>query len=162
MDTLASLNHSVWDCKYHVVFIPKCRRRTLYGELRRHLGDVVRQLALQKESRIEEGHLLPDHVHMVIAIAPKYAVAQAVDTSRGGVRSIWRGCMGNGSAISWGNISGRVATSYRLWAGTNESSGNIFGSRNRRTRAWTSSGCEMSAATVTVALGRAGRVSDPP
>ena len=55
MDTLASLNHSVWDCKYHVVFIPKCRRRTLYGELRRHLGEVFRQLALQKESRIEEG-----------------------------------------------------------------------------------------------------------
>ncbi len=53
MDTLASLNHSVWNCKYHVVFIPKYRRRILYGELRRHLGDVFRQLALQKEARIE-------------------------------------------------------------------------------------------------------------
>ena len=68
MDTLESLNHSVWDCKYHVVFIPKCRRRTLYAELRRHLGEVFRKLAAQKESRIEEGHLLPDHVHMLIAI----------------------------------------------------------------------------------------------
>ena len=58
MDTLASLNHSVWDCKYHVVFIPKCRRRTLYGELRQHLGEVFRQLALAEESRIDEGHLL--------------------------------------------------------------------------------------------------------
>jgi putative transposase len=83
MDTLASLNHSVWDCKYHVVFIPKCRRRTLYGELRRHLGDVFRQLARQKESRIEEGHLLPDHVHMLIAIPPKYAVAQVIGFIKG-------------------------------------------------------------------------------
>ena len=83
MDTLASLNHSVWDCKYHVVFIPKCRRRTLYGELRRHLGDVFRQLARQKESRIEEGHLLSDHVHMLIASPPKYAVAQVVGFIKG-------------------------------------------------------------------------------
>lgn len=83
MDTLASLNHSVWDCKYHVVFIPKCRRRTLYAELRRHLGEVFRQLALQKESRIDEGHLLADHVHMLIAIPPKYAVAQVVAFIKG-------------------------------------------------------------------------------
>jgi putative transposase len=83
MDTLASLNHSVWDCKYHVVFIPKCRRRTLYGDLRRHLGEVFRQLAHQKESRIEEGHLLADHVHMLIAIPPKYAVAQVVGFIKG-------------------------------------------------------------------------------
>jgi REP-associated tyrosine transposase len=83
MDTRASLNHSVWDCKYHVVFIPKCRRRTLYGELRRHLGEVFRQLALRKESRIEEGHLLSDHVHMLIAIPPKYAVAQVVGFIKG-------------------------------------------------------------------------------
>jgi putative transposase len=83
MDTLASLNHSVWDCKYHVVFIPKCRRRTLYAELRRHLGEVFRQLALQKESRIEEGHLLSDHVHMLIAIPPKHAVAQVVGYIKG-------------------------------------------------------------------------------
>ena len=73
----------MWDCKYHVVFIPKCRRRTLYGELRRHLGEVFRQLALQKESRIDEGHLLLDHVHMLIAIPPKYAVAQVVGFIKG-------------------------------------------------------------------------------
>ena len=83
MDTLASLNHSVWDCTVPVVFIPKCRRRTLYGELRRHLGEVFRQLALQKESRIDEGHLLVDHVHMLIAIPPKYAVAQVVGFIKG-------------------------------------------------------------------------------
>lgn len=81
MDTLASLNHSVWECKYHVVFIPKYRRRTLYGELRRHLGEVFRQLAQQKESRIEDGHLLPDH--MLIAIPPKYAVSQVIGFIKG-------------------------------------------------------------------------------
>ena len=83
MDTLESLNHSVWDCKYHVVFIPKCRRKTLYGELRQYLGEVFRRLARQTESRIEEGHLLPDHVHMLIALPPKYAVAQVVGFIKG-------------------------------------------------------------------------------
>lgn len=83
MDTFESLNHSVWECKYHVVFIPKCRRRTLYVELRRHLGEVFRRLAQQKESRIEEGHLLADHVHMLIAIPPKHAVAQVVGFIKG-------------------------------------------------------------------------------
>src|SRR6478735_2886603 len=83
MDTVESLNHSVWDCKYHVVFIPKCRRKTPYGDLRRYLGEVFRRLAQQKESRIEEGHLLSDHVHMLIAIPPKYAVAQVVGFIKG-------------------------------------------------------------------------------
>lgn len=83
MDTFESLNHSVWDCKYHVVFIPKYRRKALYAELRRHLGEVFKKLATQKESRIEEGHLLPDHVHMLIAIPPKYAVAQVIGFIKG-------------------------------------------------------------------------------
>jgi hypothetical protein len=64
MDEYESLSHTKWDCKYHVIFIPKCRRRTIYVELRPHLGQVFRRLAQQKESRIEEGHLLADHVHM--------------------------------------------------------------------------------------------------
>jgi len=83
MDTFESLSHSVWECKYHVVFIPKCRRKTLYGQLRQHLGEVFRKLATQKESRIEEGHLLSDHVHMMIAIPPKYAVSQVVGFIKG-------------------------------------------------------------------------------
>ena len=65
------------------MFIPKCRRRALYGELRRHLGEVFKKLAAQKESRIEEGHLMPDHVHMMIAIPPKYAVSQVVGYIKG-------------------------------------------------------------------------------
>ena len=66
-----------------MVFILKCRRKSLYGELRRHLGEVFRQLAGQKESRIEEGHWMPDHVHMMIAIPPKHAVSQVVGYIKG-------------------------------------------------------------------------------
>jgi putative transposase len=77
------LNYTTWECKYHVVFIPKCRRKTLYLELRRHLGEVFRKLAEQKESKIEEGHLMPDHVHMLISIPPKYAVSQVVGFIKG-------------------------------------------------------------------------------
>jgi putative transposase len=83
MDEMESLSHTKWDCKYHVVFIPKCRRRVLYKELRRHMGEVFRRLAEQKESRIEEGHLLRDHVHMMIAIPPKYAVSQVIGFMKG-------------------------------------------------------------------------------
>jgi len=83
MDEYESLSHTRWDCKYHVVFIPKCCRKALYGELRRHLGEVFKKLAAQKESRIEEGHLMPDHVHMMIAIPPKYAVSQVVGYIKG-------------------------------------------------------------------------------
>jgi len=83
MDARKSLSHTVWECKYHVVFIPKCRRKTLYGALRKHLGDVFRQLAVQKEGRIEEGHLMPDHVHMMISIPPKYAVSQVIGYIKG-------------------------------------------------------------------------------
>lgn len=83
MDEYESLSHTKWDCKYHVVFIPKCRRKALYGELQRHLGEVFRKLAAQKESRIEKGHLMPDQVHMMIAIPPKYAVSQVVGYIKG-------------------------------------------------------------------------------
>lgn len=83
MDDKESLSHSKWDCKYHVVFIPKCRRHTLYKELRPHLGEVFRRLASQKESRIIEGHLMSDHVHMLISIPPKYSVAQVIGYIKG-------------------------------------------------------------------------------
>jgi len=83
MDEYQSLSHTKWECKYHVVFIPKYRRKVLYGQLRNHLGEVFRELARQKESRIEEGHLQVDHVHMVLSIPPKYAVAQVVGYLKG-------------------------------------------------------------------------------
>jgi len=83
MDECKSLSHSRWECKYHVVFIPKCRRKMLYLQLRRHLGEVFRRLAEQKESHIEEGHLLVDHVHMLISIPPKYAVSSVIGYIKG-------------------------------------------------------------------------------
>ena len=83
MDEYESLNHTQWECLYHVVFIPKCRRKTLYGQLRKYLGEVFRRLAEQKQSRVEEGHLMPDHVHMLLKIPPKYAVSQVVGYIKG-------------------------------------------------------------------------------
>src|SRR6204780_4823841 len=83
MNDYETLNHTTWDCKYHIVFIPKRRRKVLYQELRRHLGEVFRQFAAQKESKIEGGHLLPDHVHMLLSIPPKYAVSQVVGYIKG-------------------------------------------------------------------------------
>lgn len=83
MNEYQTLSHTKWECKYHVVFIPKCRRKTLYVELRKHLGEVFRRLAEQKECWIEEGHLMPDHVHMMIAIPPKYSVSQVVGYIKG-------------------------------------------------------------------------------
>src|ERR1700747_1311249 len=90
MDDYESLSHSKWECKYHVVFIPKCRRKTLYGELRQHLGEVFRRLAMQKECRVEEGHLMPDHVHMMISIPPKLSVFKCFGTMRAVLeRRLW-------------------------------------------------------------------------
>ncbi len=83
MDEYESLNHTKWECKYHVVFIPKCRRKALYTGLRRYLGEIFRRLAEQKGSRIEEGPLLPDPVHRMIAIPPKYAVSQVIGYIKG-------------------------------------------------------------------------------
>jgi putative transposase len=76
MNEYQTLSHTKWECKYHVVFIPKYRRKILYGQIRVGLGEVFRELARQKERQIEEGHLQADHVHMLVSIPPKYAVAQ--------------------------------------------------------------------------------------
>lgn len=83
MDDYASLSHTRWECKYHIVFVPKCRRKVLYGQIRKELGKVLAELASQKESCIETGSLQPDHVHMVISIPPKYSVAQVIGYIKG-------------------------------------------------------------------------------
>ena len=77
------LSHTKWECKYHVVWIPKYRRKALYGQLRQSLGEVFHDLARQKESRVLEGHLQPDHVHMLISIPPKHAVSHVVGYIKG-------------------------------------------------------------------------------
>ena len=78
-----SMSHSKWDCKYHVVFIPKRRRKAVFGNIRKHLGAIFHELARQKECQIIEGHLMPDNVHMCIAIPPKYAVASVIGFLKG-------------------------------------------------------------------------------
>src|SRR5260370_29705483 len=89
-----SLSHSKWDCKYHVVFVPKRRRKVIFGKTRQHLGPIFHALARQKECQIIEGHLMPDHVPMCIAIPPKHPVASVIGFLKGK------------SAISRANICG--------------------------------------------------------
>jgi putative transposase len=115
MDEYESLSHTKWECKYHVVFIPKCRRKTLYVGLRRHLGEVFRRLAEQKESRIEEGHLLSDHVHMLISIPPKYAVSQVVGFIKGKSAIHLARVYGERKRSFVDNIFGREDTSCPQW-----------------------------------------------
>ena len=78
MSTYESLSHSKWDCKYHVVFVPKRRKKTLYGKVRKFLGSVFHELASQRRSEILEGRMVQDHVHRLIRIPPKYSVAEVV------------------------------------------------------------------------------------
>jgi putative transposase len=82
------LNHATWDCKYHVVFTPNYRKKVLFGKIKQQLGQVFHDLARRKECRVEEGHLMADHVHMLISIPPKYAVAQTIGYLKG-KSSIW-------------------------------------------------------------------------
>ena len=82
-DTSQSLSHARWNCKYHVVFVPKRRRKTLYGTIRKALGAIFHELARQKECRIIEGHLMPDHVHICIEIPPKHSVASVIGFLKG-------------------------------------------------------------------------------
>ena len=83
MNDESSLSHTRWECKYHIVFIPKYRRKAIYKELRTHLGEVFRSLARRKECEVVEGHLLADHVHMLLSVPPKYAVSQIVGFIKG-------------------------------------------------------------------------------
>ena len=83
MKEYQSLAHTKWDCKYHVVFIPKKRKKAIFGAIRKHLGTVLHELASQKECHILEGHLMSDHVHMCISIPPKYSVSNVVGYIKG-------------------------------------------------------------------------------
>ena len=83
MEDIQSLCHTVWDCKYHVVWIPKYRKKVLYGKLRQELGPIIKELARQKESEVVEGKLVVDHVHVLLSVPPKYAVAQVIGFIKG-------------------------------------------------------------------------------
>ncbi len=83
MNNYETLKHTKWECKYHVVFIPKGRRKALFHQLRKDLGSVFRELAAQKECQVEEGHVMPDHVHMLLSVPPKYSVSQVMGFIKG-------------------------------------------------------------------------------
>ena len=83
MKDYQSLSHSRWDCKYHLVFIPKRRKKTIYGALRKHLGEIFHELARQRGCKIVEGHLMVDHVHICLSVPPKYAVSNVVGYIKG-------------------------------------------------------------------------------
>ena len=83
MNTYQSLSHTSWECKYHVVFIPKYRKKILYSQLKKHLGKIFKELASRIECTIEEGHICKDHVHILISIPPKHSVAKAIGFIKG-------------------------------------------------------------------------------
>ena len=83
MNDYEKLSHTMWECKYHVVFIPKYRKGSLFGTLKKELGMIFHRLAGQKESKIEEGHVMADHVHMMLSIPPKLAVSHVVGYIKG-------------------------------------------------------------------------------
>lgn len=83
MEEYQNLSHTKWQCKYYVIFVPKYRRRVLFGLIRRELGSVFRQLADHKGCTIDEGHIIPDHVHMLLNVPPKLAVSAVVGYIKG-------------------------------------------------------------------------------
>ncbi len=78
-----SLSHVRWGCKYHVIIIPKYRRKVFYGQLRRQIGTLLRELCRQKGVEVREGHSMPDHIHMCLSIPPKYSVAHTIGSLKG-------------------------------------------------------------------------------
>ena len=107
MNDALSLNHSRWECKYHIVWIPKYRKKTLYGQLRKYLGQVFKELARSRESEVLEGHMMPDHVHMLISIPPKYSVAHTIGLLKGKSAS---------EVMSFGTKRSRMVRGRSFWA----------------------------------------------
>ena len=141
MSDYRSLNHTKWECKYHVVFIPKCRRKVLYGKIRQHLGQVFHELAKQRESEIIEGHLCPDHVHMMIRIPPKYSVPEVMGYIKGkSAIHATRDFMA-GIRASRDTTSGHVDTSCRQWESMSAQSASTSASRKRTTKNVTNRNC---------------------
>ena len=83
MDDDLSLSHTRWNCKYHIVFIPKYRRKEIYGKLRSDIGQIIRQLCSYKDVEIMEAHAMPDHIHMLVRIPPKIAVSNFMGYLKG-------------------------------------------------------------------------------
>ena len=148
MDDYESLSHSKWECKYRVVFIPKWRRKTLYGELRKYLGEVFRKLAEPKESRIEEGHVLPEQVQRMISIPPKYGEAQVIGFIKGKSAIHLARVYGGGKQNFVGQNFWGADILFRPWGEMKLWSESISASRRKRTSAWIRSTCGAERAAV--------------
>jgi len=108
MGNVQSLSYSKWECIYHITWIPKYRKKKIYKELRRYLAEIFREPAKQKECKVMEGHLMPDHVHMIMSISSKYAVAQIIGFIKGKSAIQMQGILLGVRRILQANISGRV------------------------------------------------------
>src|SRR5215471_1656668 len=129
-----NLRHTRWECKYHVVFIPKYRKKNVYGWVRRELGPIIRDLARQKESIVEEGHLMAEHVHMLLSIPPKYSVSGVVGFIKGkSAIAIARNFMDRAKNFVGQNFWARDTTCQR-WGGTKRGSESTSESKRKKTR----------------------------
>ena len=135
-----SLSHSKWDCKYHVVFVPKRRRKAIFGQARRQLGAIFHVLARQKECQIIEGHLMLDHVHMCIAIPLKHPVASVIGFLKG-KSAIAIARLSRKERNFTASISGLEVTPYRR-SGSNWSR-SVSTSASRRPRMATTEASEV-------------------
>ena len=140
------LSHTRWDCKYHIVFIPKRRKKAIFGSLRRHLGEIFRELARHKEAEVVEGHLMPDHVHMCVSIPPKVAVANVVGYIKGkSAITIARKFTGRQRNFTGEVFWARAGSSCPRWGWARRWFERTSARRRARTRATTrrSSGCRQ-------------------
>ncbi|MDR0629667.1 MAG: IS200/IS605 family transposase [Treponema sp.] len=78
-----SLAHTKWECKYHVVIVPKYRMKILYGKVKKRIGQILRELCRYKDIDLLEGHAMPDHIHMCISVPPKYSIAMTIGYLKG-------------------------------------------------------------------------------
>ena len=127
-----SLSHTRWNCKYHVVFIPKRRRKVMFGQLRKHLGTIFHELAKQKGCGIIERHLMADHVHLCLSIQPKFAVSNVVGLSKVKVRFRLPGRFEGRPKTSQAKISGQEDSLFRQWALTKRWSEVTYESENAK------------------------------
>ena len=107
MERFKRLSHSIWDCKYHVVWIPKYRRKELYGKRRNVVVKTIRKWARIKEVDILEGYASQDHIHLCLSIPPKYSVAGIIGLLKGKSAS---------EVMSFGTKSSRMIRGRRFWA----------------------------------------------
>ena len=134
MNNFESLSHTTWDCKYHLIWIPKYRKKVLYGHLRKHLTDVLHELASHRESKIHEGHLKGDHVHMLVSIPPKYSVSQVVGYIKGKSAIHVAGTMPGERKTLQVRVSGPGDTMFQQLVETRRPSANISAVTRNSTR----------------------------